>query len=224
MNLKEIGVLLTGLYVVTLILISYKYYKAKGGVFQLSNFLLVKYSLRFVTLISLLFICFNTIEFNRLDQKQTEHKVRTLIAISNNNSSLTWNNIHDKVAEYSSNGEFGLIMFEPSNNKWVQIIPLTNQDSFLNLIEHGQAIRFGPSKIIFSDNIRYKASKDQFALLNQVKTGWIVNNSTSNESLSLSKFDFISWIQTSNVPLYFVILIVFLSFFDIIFPINALKI
>ena len=223
MNLKEIGVLITGLYVVTLILISYKYYKAKGRVFQLSNYLLIKYSLRFVTLISLLFICVNTLESNKINQNQTIDKERALVAISNTNSSLTWNNLRDKVAEYSSSGEYSLVMFEPTRNKWVLIIPPTNHESFLNLIEHGQVNRLSTSRIDYSDNIRYKAQKDQFAILNKVNNSWIINNSSINSGEFLSRYDYISWIQTSNVPLYFVILIMFISFIDIIFPIKALK-
>lgn len=224
MNLKEIGVLLASLYGVTILLMAYKYYNAKGGVFHVARLLVVKYILRFSSLLILLFLCYQVIVSKQVAQTQLNNKPVYLVAVSTTNSSLTWNNVRDKVNELSPNGQFGLIQFDPKTANWNQIIPNTNKDSFFNLIEHA---RDSPNLLlrkVFTGPVSLKLTADEFTILHNEGKRWTRENDLSSEDNFLSKNIFISWLQATYVPLYLVILLLALSFIDIVFPIKALKI
>lgn len=224
MNLREIGILLASIYALTIFLISYKYYKAKGGVFKVSRLLFFKYVLRFLSLVIILVLCYNTVLTKQIAFKLDNNKPRYLVTISSINSGLTWNKIRDKIIEMPPNGEYGLILFNTSSSHWEQIIPATNQDSFLNLIEHAQDAPIKLTKKIFPNRITYKAEDDQFSILQGTGNQWNLEEDRTKEDSFLSKNAFIGWIQASYVPLYLVILLLFFSFIDIVFPIKALRI
>ena len=224
MNLREIGILLASIYALTIFLISYKYYKAKGGVFKVSRLLFFKYVLRFLSLVIILVLCYNTVLTKQKALKLDNNKPRYLVTISSINSGLTWNNIRDKIIEMPPNGQYGLILFNTSSSHWEQIIPATNQDSFLNLLEHAQDAPIKLTKKIFPNRITYKAEDDQFSILQGTGNQWNLEEDRTKEDSFLSKNAFIGWIQASYVPLYLVILLLFFSFIDIVFPIKALRI
>lgn len=224
MNLREIGILLASIYALTIFLISYKYYKAKGGVFKVSRLLFFKYVLRFLSLVIILVLCYNTVLTKQKALKLDNNKPRYLVTISSINSGLTWNNIRDRIIERPPNGQYGLILFNTSSSHWEQIIPATNQDSFLNLLEHAQDAPIKLTKKIFPNRITYKAEDDQFSILQGTGNQWNLEEDRTKEDSFLSKNAFIGWIQASYVPLYLVILLLFFSFIDIVFPIKALRI
>jgi len=224
MNLKEIGILLASIYTLTILLISYKYYKAKGGVFKVSRLLFFKYSLRFLSLLFIIILCYNAVISKQITLKSDSNKPRYLVTLSSINSSLTWNNLREKILEMPPNGEYGLIMFNTSNSQWEQIIPSTNQDSFLNLLDHAQDAPIKLTKKIYPDHITYKATNDHFSILHGAGNHWNLEEDRTKEGSFLSRNVFLSWIQASNVPLYLVILLLFLSFIDIVIPIKALRI
>lgn len=224
MNLREIGILLASIYALTIFLISYKYYKAKGGVFKVSRLLFFKYVLRFLSLVIILVLCYNTVLTKQKALKLDNNKPRYLVTISSINSGLTWNNIRDKIIEMPPNGQYGLILFNTSSSHWEQIIPATNQDSFLNLLEHAQDAPIKLTKKIIPNRITYKAEDDQFSILQGTGNQWNLEEDRTKEDSFLSKNAFIGWIQASYVPLYLVILLLIFSFIDIVFPIKALRI
>lgn len=224
MNLREIGVLLVFLYVLTVLLMTYKYYNAKGRVFQVSNWLVFKYLFRFLSFVSLLFICYNVILSHQTSQKQSNTKASYLIVVSAENSSITWKNIQNKILELPSDGEFGLLLFEPRLQKWVQIIPSTNQDSFLHLLEHAQESQWTQERRLFQEPISAQLNQDDFSILTYRRNHWENIDSNTLSTNSNAKNVFLGWVQSSNVPLYLVILLLVLTFIDIVFPIKALKI
>lgn len=224
MNLKEIGILLVSLYGLTILLMGYKYYHAKGGVFQLTGLLIIKYILRFLSLVAILFLCYNVIISKQIAQKQINTKPKYLIAMSDKYSSLSWKEIKGKMIEMPQNGEYGLILFDKMNSKWNQIIPATNKDSFMNLLEHVEDAPLNSSKRVFEEPIPHHPKEDQFSILRYSGNTWSLDEGMISEDNFLSKNTFLSWVQASYVPLYLVILLLVFSFLDIVFPIKALKI
>jgi hypothetical protein len=224
MNLKEIGLLLVSLYVITAIMMAYKYYNAQGGVFSISRILVFKYFLRFIMLIILLFLSYNTLIFKQKNQTQLSNNSKILVAISSNCSGITWKKLQDKISEISPNGLFRLIRFDPLQQKWQSIIPETNHESFINLIEQSQESKFLQPKILFQEPLLYKPINDQFAIFSYQENHWIKEDLSNSEDRFFSKNVFNSLSQASYVPLYLVILLLVLVFIDIVFSVKGLKI
>lgn len=224
MNLKEIGTLLTGLYGLTLLLMSYKYYHAKGGVFQLSGLLVFKYILRFLTLLAILLLCYNVLLNKQIAQIQVNNNPKYLVAISATYSSLNWNDLKENITELPPNAEYGLVKYNITLSKWEQIIPTTNQDSFINLLEHEQVNPVKAAKKMFVGTIDYNSLENQYSILRFSNNKWIQEQDLTTKDSILSKNAYLSWIQASYVPLYLVILILIFSFIDIVFTIKAFRI
>jgi len=224
MNLKEIGILLFSLYIITVMLMAYKYYHARGSVFQISRALVFKYILRLLSLMTLLFLCYYTIISKQVTQSLENNKPKILVAISSNSSSLVWNNLREKVVEMSDNGDFRLVIFDEKQQKWNSVIPATNQESFINLIEHAQESTFLHPKTVFTESIPSIPGNDEFIIFTYKNKLWTNEESTSSKDSFFSKNVFVSWNQTPYVPLYLVILLLLFVFIDIVFSVKGLKI
>jgi hypothetical protein len=223
MNLKEIGVLLVGIYLITSLLMAYKYYVAKGSVFLVSRFIVFRYLLRF-----LLLSAFMLLTFYSLQQKQTyatsiQNKQEYLFGIAKDASSLTWNQLQLKAKGLSDNSTLGLIVYEAKDGKWKQVIPQTDQDSFLNLIEqhvsnpnqfqHKNYLEVNPLKPKNEEILHFEKSKTKWKKVGELDT----TNSLFNTS------ELNNWFTSSYVKIYLVILIVLLLFIDSVFTAKAIK-
>jgi len=224
MNLKELGVLFIGLYVVTILLIAYKYYKAKGGVYWISRVLVFKYILRFVSLITILLLTYSTLVSKQTLASEINNKTAILVAVSSKSTSQTWDQIKNKVVEMSPNGAYELIVYEPQNSVWLSLIPATNKEAFINLLEHAQDTELLNSKRTFVGDLPFKPSNNQFAFFRASKSKWVnLEVTSSNDFFSAINYTN-SWSQTAYVPQYLVILSLVLVFIDIVFSVKGIKI
>jgi hypothetical protein len=224
MNLKEIGILLIGLFLGSSLLIAYKYYVAKGKVFQISRVLVFKYILRFILLISFLLLCFYAINLKQNKDSIGQKVGSTLFVISDNSSSLTWNSLKDKVNELPENASYSLVIYEQKALLFLQVIPNTNRESFLNLIERANESSSMHPKRRFTDRLTTYPTVDQFEVFILNKHQWqSITNDTSNDSL-FSTSSLNSWMGNSYLLVYLVILILVLLFIDIVFTAKAIKI
>jgi hypothetical protein len=224
MNLKELGVLLLSLYVITSFLIAYKYYISKGGVYSISRVLIFKYILRFFGLVTLLFLTYSTIILKQRVSVEQNNKPKILVAVSTNISNQTWDEITHKVVEMSPNGAYQLVVYDQRKANWQSFIPSTNRESFVSLIEHAKDAKFVYPKRNFEESLNYKPSKDQFGLLIYQRNKWVNEDLNSSSEFFLSKNYFNSWNQTAFVPLYLVILLLLLVLLDVVFPVKGIKI
>jgi hypothetical protein len=224
MNLKEIGILLLSLYLASSLLIAYKYYKARGGVFKISRMLVFKYIYRFVLLVGICVLCYYTTSIKPSNELNTSGNNFSMFAIASNSSSLTWKSIHAKVSEMPKDGHYSLTMFMPKEQEWLQIIPSTNKDSFLQLIEHAHESQVIHSKLVITDKLNRIPKEDQFVLYSVKNGHWEVEDRELNNSSFLSTNLLNSWIGASYVRFYLVFLILFLLFLDIAFTAKAIKI
>jgi hypothetical protein len=223
MNLKEIGVLLVGIYLITSLLMAYKYYVAKGSVYKVSRFIVFRYLLRFVLLSAFMLLTFYSLQVKQTYSNSIQNKQEYLFGISKDASSLTWNQLKSKVKDLSENSTFGLIIYDSREKRWMQVIPQTNQDSFLNLIEqhalsstqfqHQGYTEFNPpipnnEAILHFQKIKYTWEKSE--------------NLKENNSVFNTK-ELSNWITSSYLKIYLVILIVLLLFIDSVFTAKAIK-
>jgi hypothetical protein len=224
MNLKELGVLLLGLYVITSILIAYKYFIAKGGVYRISRVLVFKYILRFFGLLILLFLTYTTLVLKQRVSVEQNNKPNILVAVSSNCSNQTWDDITTKVVEMSPNGAYQLVVYDQRKGNWQSFIPATNRESFVSLVAYAKDLKFVYPKRNFEEKLNYKPSKDQFGIFTRQRNQWVIGDLTSSSEFFLSKNYFNSWTQTAYVPLYLVILLLLLVFIDVVFPTKGIKI
>jgi predicted amino acid-binding ACT domain protein len=224
MNLKEIGILLVGLYLVSSLIIAYKYYIARGKVYRISRTLILKYILRFILLLSFSTLAFYTINVKQINQVQMSDNNTMMFIISENSSSLTWNKLYDKVRELPEESRISLNMFMPKNQQWIQVIPLTNKDSFLHLIQNGHELTLIYPKLTLSDNLNSLPKEDNFNFYSLRNGSWELVNQEAKNSSFLSTDMLNSNIGSSYVRSYLVILILFLLFIDIVFTAKAIKI
>lgn len=224
MNLKEIGILLVGLFIGSSLLIAYKYYLARGKVFQISRVLVFKYILRFLLLIALLILCFYTISTKQNKDKESTKLGTTLFVISSKSSSLTWNSMVGKASEMPENGTYSLSIYEPHQDQFLQIIPATNRDSFLNLIEKATENTTAHPKRILEDPFPSRPKEDQYVVFEKADYHWQSISFEGNKSTIFSTNSLNSWIKSSYVRIYLVILILLFVFIDIVFTAKAIKI
>lgn len=224
MNLKEIGILLIGLFLGSSLLIAYKYYVAKGKVFQISRVLVFKYILRFILLISFLLLCFYAINLKQNKDSIGQKAGTTLFVISDNSSSLTWNSLKDKVNELPDNATYSLLIYQQKDNEFLQVIPNTNRESFLNLIEQANETSLLHPKRRFTDRLISHPKVDQFNVFIFNKNRWqSITNDTDMASLfSTNNLD--SWMGNTYLLVYLVVLILVFLFIDIVFTAKAVKI
>ena len=224
MNLKEIGILLIGLFLGSSLLIAYKYYVAKGKVFQISRVLVFKYNLRFILLISFLLLCFYAINLRQNKDSIGQKAGSTLFVISDNSSSLTWNSLKDKVYELPENASYSILIYEQKNSQFLQVIPATNRESFLNLIERANESSLTHPKRRFTDRLTSHPKVDQFEVYVLNKNQWqtITNNSSHSSLFSTNSLN--SWMGNTYLLVYLVVLILVLLFIDIVFTAKAIKI
>lgn len=223
MNLKEIGVLLVGIYLITSLLMAYKYYVAKGSVYQVSRFVVFRYLLRFILLSSFMLLTFYSLQVKQTYSKSIQNEQSYLFGISKDASSLTWNQLQNKAQDMSSNSNLGLIVFDPLERQWMQVLPQTDQDSFLNLIEqhafnatqfhHRKYDGIGLSIPNKEDILQFQKSKNKWEKVGEL--------GTSNSLFNTSELN--NWITSSYVKIYLVILIVLLLFIDSVFTAKAIK-
>jgi hypothetical protein len=225
MNLKEIATLLICLFICSTLLIGYKYYIARGKVFKVSRLIILKYTIRLFLLLSLLSLCFYSIEFTN-SANRTSEKVETIMfAISANASSLTWNNLQDDFKEMPKNSYFGLVLYNSKKDGFEKIIPYTNYESFLNLVEQTHSTSIHNQKHLFLEELRFKPADDQFITYRLQGTEWsFISKDIKDNFLFSSKNTFTNWISNSFVKLYIVISILILLFIDIVFTTKAIKI
>ena len=224
MNLKEIGILLVGLYLASSLIIAYKYYIARGKVFRVSRTLIFKYILRFILLLNFAILCFYTLNVKQISQLKTADSHTMMFAIAENSSSITWNKLQGKVRELPEESRISLNMFVPKNKQWVQVIPLTNKDSFLHLVENGHELTLMHPKLTLSDNLNSIPQEDNLNFYASRNGHWeLVDQDSKNKSF-LSTDMLNSYIGASYVRFYLVILILFLLFIDIVFTAKAIKI
>lgn len=224
MNLKEIGILLIGLFLGSSLLIAYKYYVAKGKVFQISRVLVFKYILRFILLISFLLLCFYAINLKQNKDSIGQKAGSTLFVISDNSSSLTWNSLKDKVYELPENASYSLVMYEEKANLFLQVIPNTNRESFLNLIELANELSLRHPKRRFTDRLTSHPKVDQFEVYVLNKNQWQTITNDSSHSSLFSTNSLNSWMGNTYLLVYLVVLILVLLFIDIVFTAKAIKI
>ncbi|MFM6994113.1 MAG: hypothetical protein ACKOWO_03230 [Sediminibacterium sp.] len=224
MNLKEIGILLIGLFMGSSLLIAYKYYVARGGVFQISRVLVFKYLLRFLLLIALLMLCFYTISSKQINNKESSKSGTTLFVISSKSSRLTWNSMVKKVTEMPDIGIYCLAIYEPHQNQFLQVIPATNRDSFLNLIERTTENTTSNPKRIWKEQFPSYPKEDQYDIFVLTNNHWQSISSAGKMSSFFSSDSLNSWIKSSYVRIYLVILILIFIFIDIVFSAKAIKI
>lgn len=224
MNLKEIGILLFGLFIGSSLLIAYKYYVAKGKVFQISRVLVFKYILRFLLLVALLILCLYTISVKQNKDIESSKLGTTLFVISSNSSSLTWNSLVEKASEMPENSTYSLSIYEPSKTQFYQIIPATNRDSFLNLVERANETTTVHLKRIVMNSLPSHPKEDQFDVFIWTNHHWQSISTDANRSTIFSSESLNSWIKSSYVRIYLVILILILVFIDIVFTAKAIKI
>jgi len=221
MNLKEIGFLLVGLYLASSLIIAYKYYIARGKVFRVSRTLILKYILRFILLLAFSVLGFYALNVKQISQLKTADVNIVMFVISENSSSLTWNKLQEKVREMPEESRISLNMFIPKNQQWIQLIPQTNKDSFLHLVEIGHELTLIHPKLAFSDKLQSTPKEDNFNFYKSRNGHWeLVDLELKNTSFNMLN----SFIGTSYVRFYLVILILFLLFIDIVFTAKAIKI
>jgi hypothetical protein len=225
MNLNEIGTLLISIFLCSTLLIGYKYYVARGKVFRVSRLILLKYSIRFFLLLSLLSLCFYSLDFNNTVKKSSEKVETILFAISANASSLTWNKLQDDFKEMPQNSYYILLLYNSKNDNFEQIIPSTNYESFLNLVEQPHTTSINHKKHLFLEELQFKPAEDQFISYRLQGTKWnFITKDLQGNALFSSKSALSSWVSSSFVNVYIVITILLLLFIDIVFTTKAIKI
>jgi hypothetical protein len=225
MNLKEIGTLLISIFVLSTLLIGYKYYVARGKVFLISRMIIFKYSVRFLLLLSLMWLCFYSLETKNSINRSSEKVETILFAISANASSLTWNKLQDEFKELPQNSYYTLVLYNPKLDNFEQIIPSTNFDSFLNLVEQTHTSITHHQKHLFLDRLRFKPADDQYISYRLIGDEWnFMTKDQQANSLFSSKSTLYTWIGSSYVKVYLVIGLLLLLFIDIVFTTKAIKI
>ena len=224
MNLKEIGILLLGIYGLTTLVIFYKYYLAKGEVFRFSRLLIFRYFLRLILLLALLFLCVYSIQIKYSNTNRSSTSPVTLIGISANSSSIAWQALQEKVKEMPESRKYALIMYLETDNSWKNVIPATNYDSFVHLIQQGPSNILDNHKLEFSEKIRQIPIENQILVFTLIKGRWEIY-STNNKEISLMSNSIVEgWIGSFYLKLYLVILILVLLFLEIVFTAKAIKI
>lgn len=148
----------------------------------------------------------------------------TLFVISDNSSSLTWNSLKDKVNELPENVSYSLVIYEQKADLFLQVIPNTNRESFLNLIERASEFSSMHPKRRFTDRLTTHPTVDQFEVFILNKQQWqTITTDTRNDSL-FSTSSLNNWMGNSYQLVYLVILILVLLFIDIVFTAKAIKI
>lgn len=224
MNLKEIGILLLGIYGLTTLVIFYKYYQAKGGVFRVSRILILRYFFRFILLLALLFLCFYSIQIKQSTSNRSTSTPVSLLGIGANSSSMAWKSLQEKLKEMPDNRKYALIMYSESNRHWQQVIPATNYDSFVNLVEQGPTKVLDDHRLNFTEEIKQVPTNDQILEYTLIKNRWEITSSDNKEHslLSISIVD--GWLGSSYLKFYLVILILLILFIEIVFTAKAIKI
>jgi hypothetical protein len=225
MNLSEIGTLLISIFICSTFLIGYKYYIARGKVFKISRLIILKYAIRLFLLLSLLSLCIYTIDLTKADNKSREKVDVIMFAISANASSLTWNKLQEDFKERPKNSYYKLVLYNSKTDNFEQIIPSTNYESFLNLVEQTHTSSIHHKKHIFLDELRFKPADDQFITYRLQGTEWrFITKEVRSDSLFSTKSTLTNWIGNSYVKVYIVIIILLLLFIDIVFTTKAIKI
>jgi hypothetical protein len=225
MNLKEIGTLLISIFVLSTLLIGYKYYLARGKVFLISRLVIFKYSVRFLLLLSLMWLCFYSLETKNSINQSSEKVETILFAISANASSLTWNKLQEEFKELPRNSYYTLVLYNPKLDNFEQIIPATNFESFLNLVEQTHSSITNHKKHLFLDRLRFKPADDQYISYRLKGRDWnFMTKDQQANSLFSSKSTLSNWIGSSYVKVYLVIVLLLLLFIDIVFTTKAIKI
>jgi hypothetical protein len=223
MNLKEIGTLLVGLFLTTSMLMGYKYFLASKSVYQISRKLVLKYVLRFIILSTLLLLCYYLLVSKQQLTSKFYQKNNYLVAISASNSSLTWKQISNELVDFPSNGEYGLVLYDSSNDNWKQLIPSTNKEAFLNLVENEVTLNRTEAKRPIFLPISFKPTTDHYKFFILKGDQWVSITSTkiTNSFFSLNLLG--NWAQSTKVPLYLVILTIILIVIDILFSVKSFK-
>jgi hypothetical protein len=224
MNLKEIGILLVSVFFASSLLIGYKYYIAKGKVFHISRILIFKYTLRFILLLSFLLLCFYQLTIKQVTQNQSPTKSQHLFALSTTNSSLTWNSLKDKIEQMPVTDLYSLVIYNDQLDEWVQLIPSTNHDSFVNLIEHAQSISNLPTKNRMLIKVGKKPKSDEIIEYSLLNNQWALADSSTSTTNLVSNNRIYDWLGSSYLKLYIVIFILVLLFIDIVFTVKSIKI
>lgn len=223
MNLKEIGILLVGIYLITSLLMGYKYYVSKGSVFKISRFIVFRYLLRFILLSAFMLLTFYSLQVKQTYSNSIQSKQEYLFGISKDASSLTWNQLQLEVKEMNNNNTFGLIIYETKDGKWKQIIPQTDQDSFLNLVEEHALNKTQFQHINYVGINLQKPKNEEILHFLKSKNKWesVGKLSATNSMFTTSKLN--NWLTSSYVKIYLIILILFLLFIESVFTAKAIK-
>ncbi len=225
MNLKEIGTLLLCIFIFSTLLIGYKYYIARGKVFKVSRLILLKYSIRLLLLISLLSLCFYSLDAINSGKKTSEKEETIMFVISGNASSLTWNKLLDDFKQRPQNSNYTLVLYNSKSDFFEQIIPPTNYESFLNLLEQSHNSSLNHTKHKFSDQLRFKPADEQYISYRRQGSEWdFIKKDLQENSIFSSKNTLSNWIGNTFVKVYIVITILLLLFIDIVFTTKAIKI
>jgi hypothetical protein len=225
MNLKEIGTLLLCIFLFSTLLIGYKYYIARGKVFKVSRLILLKYSIRLLLLISLLSLCFYSLDAINSGKKTSEKEETIMFVISGNASSLTWNKLLDDFKQRPQNSNYTLVLYNSKSDFFEQIIPPTNYESFLNLLEQSHNSSLNHTKHKFSDHLRFKPADEQYISYRRQGSEWdFIKKDLQENSIFSSKNTLSNWIGNTFVKVYIVITILLLLFIDIVFTTKAIKI
>jgi hypothetical protein len=167
--------------------------------------------------------------FYSLQVKQTysnsiQNKQEYLFGIAKDASSLTWNQLQSKVKDLSENSTFGLILYYNKEKRWMQVIPQTDQDSFLNLIEqHAISSTQFPHHVYTEFNTPI-INNEAILHFQKVKNTWEKSENLKENNSIFNTNELNNWITGSYLKIYLVILIVLLLFIDSVFTAKAIKI
>ncbi|TBH73216.1 hypothetical protein [Aquirufa antheringensis] len=169
-------------------------------------------------------LCLYTINGKQNSDSLGQKAGSTLFVIANNSSSLTWNALRDKLNELPEKGNYSLGIYEGKRNEFFLVIPLTNKESFLNLLEQANGSKLSHHKLVLTPTPPKHPAEDQFELFGLANDRWQATSIESNKSSIFSTNTLNGWIGGSYVRVYLVVLIVILVFIDSVFTAKAIKI
>jgi len=114
-------------------------------------------------------------------------------------------------------------LYDSSKDNWKQLIPSTNKEAFLNLVENEIKLNRTEEKRPIFLPISFKPNSDQYKFFILKGDQWVSNTSTKITDRFFSLNLLGNWAQSTKVPLYLVILTIILIVIDILFSVKSFK-
>jgi hypothetical protein len=122
------------------------------------------------------------------------------------------------------NGTYQLTIYDAIKNQFLQVIPSTNRESFLNLVERAHESTMTHPKRFWTNRPQITPKEDQFLVYVFKNERWQLSSGENNRSTLFSNNSLNNLIGSSYVRLYLVILLLILMFIDSVFTAKAIKI